>query len=158
VGPVCEFEDNGQNPEPCNLTCQNHGICRKGAKDVSLLTNVAINETLKTSYNEDFEHCVCPSGYVGLQCEYQLDQCPGGAHVCLNGGDCITSPNGTSVTYGCDCTNAETDTSRFAGAFCEMESTQFCTVDKSKTNADSGINAFCTNNGKCRDFVPHGQK
>jgi EGF-like domain len=158
VGPVCEFEDRGQEVEVCNLTCENHGICREGAKDVSILTNVQVTDEMKTAYNEDFEHCVCPSGYVGLQCQYQLDQCPGGAHVCLNGGDCVTVPNGTTVSYACDCTNAETNLSRFAGAFCEMESTQFCTIDQGKTHPGAGIDAYCTNGGKCLDFVPYYEK
>ena len=158
VGPLCEFEDRGEEPEQCNLTCENHGICRKGAKDVSTLTHDQITDVMKTSFNDDFEHCVCPSGYVGLKCEYQLDRCPGGSHVCLNGGECVTSPNGTQIHNACDCTNAETDTLRYAGAFCEMESTQFCTIDQGKSHADDGLNAFCTNGGTCLDFVPYGQK
>lgn len=114
------------------------------------------NRHLEDGYTEDFEHCVCPRGYVGLQCEFQLDICPGGAHACLNGGDCVTIPNGNNpqdVTYGCDCTNAETGTSRFAGESCEMESTEFCTVDGGKSSAGVGLNNFCTNGGTCKAYV-----
>lgn len=152
------MEDIGQEPETCSLNCENHGICRKGAKDVSILTNVKVTEEMKSSFNENFEHCVCPSGYVGLRCEIQLDQCPGGAHVCLNGGECATVPNGTHISYACDCTFAESDKSRFSGHFCEMESTEFCTTDHAKTSMGIGFNAYCTNGGKCRALVEQGQK
>jgi hypothetical protein len=136
----------------------NHGICREGAKDVSNLEKYFRNITNQTAYSEDFEHCVCPRGYVGLQCEYQLDQCPGGAHACLNGGECVTVPNGDKVSYGCDCTNAQTSLTRFAGEFCEMESTQFCTTDGSKSRSGVGIDSFCTNGGKCRKLVAYFDK
>jgi EGF-like domain len=153
VGPVCEFEDNGETSIDCDLTCKNHGICRKGAKDVSLLKKFGFDSNTSTAYNQDFQHCVCPRGYVGVQCEYQLDLCPGGVRACLNGGECVTVPNGSTVEYACDCSNAQTAQSRFAGEFCEMESTQFCTIGGGKSVSGVGINAFCTNRGTCRKFV-----
>jgi len=160
VGPICEFEDLGQETPACLLQCENHGICRKGAKDISGLEEYGIdNSDLQQAYTEDFEHCVCPRGYVGLQCEYQLDICPGGAHACLNGGQCVALHPGSVLvdnrTYGCDCTKAETGDSRFAGLRCEMESTEFCTEDGSKSSTGVGLNNFCTNNGRCRDHVPY---
>jgi hypothetical protein len=158
VGPVCEFVDKGNNTDVlgCDLTCMNHGICRRGAKDLSVLQQFGISDTAPSDqkgYNNDFEHCVCPRGYVGLKCEYQLDICPGGAHACLNGGSCITVAEKGTVRYACDCTHAETETNRFAGSSCEMESTQFCTNDGSKSYQGTNLNAFCTNGGKCRKLV-----
>lgn len=118
------------------------------------MTKYGFEGNASAAYNQDFEHCVCPSGYVGLQCDFQLDQCPGGAHACLNGGKCVTVPNGSSVSYACDCTNAETSSKRFAGEFCEMEATEFCTIDGSKSHNGVGINSFCTNGGTCLKLVP----
>lgn len=64
-------------------------------------------------------------------------------------------PNGSKVSYACDCTNAETTVSRFAGGFCEMESTQFCTIDGGKSHLGVGIDSFCTNGGKCPKYVQY---
>lgn len=164
VGPVCEFTDMGLNPPPCNLECFNMGVCRKGAKDLSVLKKFGImpnNRALLDQYNDDFEHCVCPSGYAGLQCEFKVDVCPGGNHVCLNGGSC-TAQMGTENTdtmgFGCDCREAQTTETRFAGTFCEMESTSFCTVTGEKTIQGKGLDAFCTNGGGCKALVTDGQQ
>lgn len=159
VGPLCEFEDNGDPPLECSLSCENHGICRKGAKDVSILEKYGLHHRrhLQQAYDENFEHCVCPRGYVGLQCEFQLDLCPGGAHACLNGGECVTVAQGTEVRYACNCGDAETETARFAGESCEMESTEFCTIDGGKSVQGAGINSFCTNGGRCLDKVPYNE-
>lgn len=161
VGPVCEFKDLGNATVDCGLTCSNHGICRKGAgQDAGIWTKYGLeNSTQQAASNHDsIEHCVCPTGYVGLQCEFQLDQCPGGTHACLNGGQCVTSPDGDKISYACDCTNAESTKSRFAGVYCEMESTQFCTLDGSKSRNGVGLDSFCTNGGKCRKLVPYFEK
>lgn len=163
MGPLCEFEDNGHVVLECNLECRNHGICRKGAKDVSVLEKFAVGDGhnrrrhLMQAFNEDFEHCVCPRGYVGLQCEYQLDMCPGGAHACLNGGECVTIADGSDVTYACNCATAQTDLTRFAGESCEMEATQFCTIDGGKSKSGRGVSNFCTNGGQCLEFVPYDE-
>lgn len=167
MGPICEFEDRGdETPEPCNLSCFNHGICRKGSKDISVLKRYGLMDSfggddanMQQAYTANFEHCVCPSGFVGLQCEYQLDMCPGGVHACLNGGDCTSSAdNKGKITYGCSCDKAQTKLSRFAGDFCEMQSTQFCTADGDKPQSGPSINAFCTNGGTCKEFVESSEE
>jgi len=64
------------------------GVCRNGAKDVGFLKKFKLGMTnVDLSYTDDFEHCVCPKGYVGLQCEHMVDVCPGGEHICMNGAE-----------------------------------------------------------------------
>jgi hypothetical protein len=135
----------------------NHGICRTGAKDVSMLKKFNFTRNRRSLanslFNSDFEHCVCPVGYVGLKCETKLDVCPGGQHACLHGGDCKTSMKDGIMEYVCDCTNAISRTSRFAGEYCEEESTQFCTIDGQMPLGGPASNAFCTNGGTCKGKV-----
>ena len=161
VGPICEFTDMGMDPPDCNLECYNHGICRKGAKDLSVLKKFGIHHRhlqLDKSYNEDFEHCVCPAGYAGLQCEFEVDVCPGSEHVCLNGGGCEPHMEGNDLTFMCDCKSAKTKWDRFTGDYCEMQSTTFCTIDRQRTSGGKGYDAFCTNGGTCKGLVQHGQE
>lgn len=111
------------------------------------------------AYSEDFEHCVCPAGFAGLQCEFKVDVCPGGEHVCLNGGGCnLNSLSDNGVAFQCDCSSAKSHGSRFAGDFCEMESTEYCTVDRMRPQSGLGQDAFCTNGGACVELVQHGQR
>jgi hypothetical protein len=57
------------------------------------------------SHSQLFEHCVCPDGYFGLQCEHKLEICPGGDHVCLHGSKCVAQDEGEGgqTTHKCDC-------------------------------------------------------
>lgn len=159
VGPVCEFVSLDREPPKCNLQCFNHGICRKGAKNLAVLRKFGIsNRRHLQAFNEDFEHCVCPAGYAGLQCEYQIDVCPGADHICLNGGRCGPFMDGDRLQFICDCARARTARDRFAGLYCEMISTQFCTTDHQRTNQGRGQDAFCTNDGKCKALVEQGQQ
>ncbi|GAX19995.1 hypothetical protein FisN_1Lh531 [Fistulifera solaris] len=162
VGPLCEFADQNLQVPTCSLQCKNHGVCRKGAKDVSMLDRFGLNKDghrhLAEKYNEDFEHCVCPAGYAGLVCEYKVDVCPGGEHACLNGGECnLSTLDGGDITFKCDCSSAKASGSLFAGGFCEMESTEYCTVDRMRPDLGLGQDAFCTNKGKCLQYVEHGE-
>ena len=59
-GPSCEFKE-AESTSVCNLKCQNKGVCRIGAKDVSYLDKFGPTLSLfNATYNENFEHCVCP--------------------------------------------------------------------------------------------------
>jgi hypothetical protein len=161
TGPICEFLVEHEAPHTeCTLECHNHGVCRKGAKDLSLLKTLGVNrmDGLGETYSENFEHCVCPPGYVGLTCEHKMDVCPGGNQVCMNGAQCIpeTSILGYALTFGCDCSKARDPLHKFSGASCEYVSSEFCTVDGTKPLKGVGENAFCTNGGKCRRKVEHG--
>jgi hypothetical protein len=165
VGPICEFKDLHIEPPVCKLECANQGVCRKGAKDISTLAKWGIlnrrnlqeslmdSSTIEATFNEDFEHCVCPIGYVGLQCEHRLDICPGGEHACLNGGECRTSLKDGHISFVCDCTNAKSDSHRYAGEFCEMESNDFCTIDGLMPIGGPATLAFCTNGGLCKKRI-----
>jgi len=161
TGPLCEFSIENMEYSKCNLECQNGGICRKGAKDVSFLEKFGLHRDLLASrYDANFEHCVCPRGFVGITCEYEMEVCPGQNYVCMHGGDCEITVNKDTGKAGveCDCTNAQTSRSRFAGQYCEVRSTEFCTEDGEKTPNGPGFNAFCTNGAECLDTVDKGEE
>lgn len=157
MGPVCEFRDEEYDDYECNLECQNNGICRKGAKDVSFLEKFGLNRHLFERYNNDFEHCVCPVGYSGIDCSLELEVCPGREKVCMHGGQCEIVVVDGEAGITCDCAKAQTTYSRYQGDFCEARSTQWCIVDNSMTPDGDGYDAFCTNLGECLDFVQPGE-
>jgi len=113
----------------------------------------------QNTYSEDFEHCVCPAGYAGLQCEYEINVCAGGQKVCLNGGSCFPRliKDDTEIVFDCDCRQARKGDSRFAGDFCEMQSTEFCANDGLPPSRGASQDAFCTNEGTCRETISYGQ-
>lgn len=128
----------------CQLECLNDGICRKGVKDLGIITDIAQNvEELNQTSNADFEHCVCPSGFVGLRCEHKVEICPGGEHVCLHGSTCVANGNEQS----CDCT---TSTFTLAGSSCEHKSFVSCNQDELGT---AQPRSFCVNGGICKTLV-----
>jgi hypothetical protein len=144
--------------EPCNLACRNNGVCRKGAKDVSMFNqfDVLALQEINQTYSDQFEHCVCPKGYVGLECEFEMELCPGNNHICMNGADCIPIRDGSGLKYGCDCDTATTNSKKYAGQYCEFESQVFCTIDGSMPTQTASSNAFCTNHGICRSLIEDG--
>jgi hypothetical protein len=156
------FADNGEPAPPCNMTCSNNGVCRKGAKDTSVLTRFGIStpqmeELRNATHNNDFEHCVCPRGYAGLACEFEMELCPGNDHICMNGATCIPVRDSNGLHFECDCASATTPFHKYAGLYCEFESTVFCTVDGSAPSKEASSNAFCTNNGQCQALVEGGE-
>lgn len=152
MGPICEFPATKYEYSPCTLQCQNGGICRKGPKDVSFLAKFGLHRGLLGQlYDTNYESCVCPYGYVGLTCQYEMDVCPGENWVCMHGGQCeIAVDNVTGDASSlCDCSKAETFDSRFTGSYCNIKSTEFCTANGAKTADGVGYNNFCTNGGNC---------
>jgi hypothetical protein len=95
--------------------------------------------------DENFEHCVCPDGFLGLRCETPVETCPGGEHICLHFSKCV--PDGQD--WECDCPNG------VAGKFCEQKSTAICTEGGSVA---SGSFVFCVNNGVCVDLVEDNEE
>ncbi|GKY97470.1 hypothetical protein MPSEU_000705400 [Mayamaea pseudoterrestris] len=162
IGPVCEFKSEQRAYSECKLECFNGGICRKGAKDISYLEKFGFHRHLAVErFNEDFEHCVCPNGLVGLQCEYQMDVCPGREVVCMHGGVCQITTDTTKdgfTAMSCDCSTAEKEYFRYTGEYCEVKSTEFCTLDGHKTMRGENSDAFCTQGGQCRDYVTNGDQ
>ena len=177
VGPICEFEDKDLGSSShldCNLPCENGGLCRKGAKDLSYLEQFGIEKLLApnnakavasfhTSFSDSGEHCVCPHGYVGLQCEYHVDVCPGAEHVCMHGSSCVPGQqqedgtNAGTISFTCDCSDADPSTRhRFAGNYCEYQATDYCTEDGDIVPKSSDL--FCTNNGVCLDHMALGEE
>ena len=52
----------------CSLTCENGGVCRNGKKDLGLIDEISQGVAeLNPTHDENFEHCACPDGFVGLQ-------------------------------------------------------------------------------------------
>ncbi len=151
-GPLCEFRESQQAPV-CQLQCQNGGQCRNGKKDAKLFQQ--FGDELKR-FNEThrlWEHCVCPDGFFGIQCEHRLEICPGGEHVCLHGSKCvpIEETNGGGE-HTCDCDQAFNSVEQYAGKYCQYTSTDICSAN-SQTGVGKGNFAFCVNNGKCKSKV-----
>lgn len=151
-GPICEFRD-GQDVSECKLQCQNDGKCRSGKKDNKLFEQ--FGDELK-KFNEThrlWEHCVCPEGYFGIQCEHQLEICPGGEHVCLHGSKCVPDDEmGDENKHSCDCDAAYNSLEQYAGKFCQYTSTDVCTKNGMLGVGKANF-AFCVNNGKCKASV-----
>jgi hypothetical protein len=110
-----------------------------------------------SSHSGLFEHCVCPDGFFGIQCEHKLEICPGGDHVCLHGSQCMAENEGgdegaEDTTYKCDCDDAFDAVERYAGKFCQYSSTDICT-HSGQPGVGKANFAFCVNNGKCKAKV-----
>jgi len=158
-GPACEY--HSAEDDTCSLTCQNGGQCRAGRKDNSLIEKLGkgMKDFNATHHSELFEHCICPHNYFGVQCEHRLEICPGGDHVCLHGSKCVAhdeGENADSTYYTCDCDSAFDALDKYAGKFCQYQSTDICT-----TNGQPGMGkanfAFCVNNGICKGRVRDGE-
>lgn len=161
-GESCEHAPS-VNPEDvpkCDLTCRNGGKCRTGKKDTSLFSQFGEDmEDYKDKSQIDFQHCVCPDGYFGIECEHQLDVCPGGEHVCLHGSKCVpvNESDQDNKAHQCDCEDGFDALHKFAGKFCQYESTDICTKN-GQPGVSKANTAFCVNNGKCKGRVDDTQE
>ena len=166
--------DDNDGDVVCHLQCNNGGTCAKGVKDLGLLQDIVTNVThLNETHDEElFEHCVCPEGWTGLQCDYQVEICgmttaeDGTSvpeHVCFHGSSCVKYGN----QYGCDCSaanntfgedddNYSAGYTLFAGDTCEYPATDICVRPGSfaTVNQEPGeSNYFCVNDGRCYGYV-----
>mmetsp|Transcript_30558 Transcript_30558/g.46603 ORF Transcript_30558/g.46603 Transcript_30558/m.46603 type:complete len:668 (-) Transcript_30558:86-2089(-) len=154
-----ESENHNNEGEPmllqpvkavCNLQCMNGGVCNKGAKNLGAISHLSYVEELSESYNDDFEHCVCQDGYVGLQCEHEIEICPSGTHVCMYGSKCVKF--GVDEEDGCDCSSSpDFDLN---GQSCEHKSSHpgatLCTIGNLGA---ARPRSFCLNGGSCNAYV-----
>ena len=151
-GPICEFKDSttvDDEYENCTFVCENDGQCRNGAKDTSFLNQFGSDlNDVNVAHNSNFEHCVCPDGFVGLTCETKLEVCADAEQVCLHGSTCIPDQS-DGIGYACDCEAGSTPFVMLAGTYCQHKSTSICTDGETSS---SGF-AFCVNKGECVDIV-----
>ena len=83
-----------------------------------------------------YSRCECPSGYEGIRCEINVDDCVG--HTCKNNATCIDLIG----SYECSCARG------FTGGMCETK-IAFC----SGKNGDA--DGPCQNGGVCMDHFTH---
>ena len=82
--------------------------------------------------------CECPSGYDGIRCETNVDDCIG--NTCKNNATCIDLVG----SYECSCSRG------FTGGQCETK-IAFCTGKTSDGERDGP----CQNGGVCMDHFTH---
>lgn len=145
------------DPFSCDLPCHNGGICAHGAKDLGHFADVIgdVSHLNATFHADQFAHCVCPPGFVGLLCEYQVETCGEHEHYCLHGSKCVEK-NGKKE---CDCSQADEtvgslDGRPFAGDSCEHVATDICNIGG--TSYPGQPLYFCTNGGICNAYVENG--
>jgi hypothetical protein len=142
-GPRCDHKMSKTETSyaKCSLDCKNGGQCQKGSKDLKKEFGKYAEDVshLWDETTRDMEHCVCSEGFFGIACDYAIEQCATGGHICLHGSTCVTDGN----EIGCDCEAAEHNT---AGLFCEFFATDECPQEPQDGDAHRG---FCTNGGTC---------
>lgn len=136
-----------------SLHCKNGSSCTPGIASFGKQHDHLDLQTHESNY-----HCRCKSGFIGHECETEVDECDGDAgklQSCYHGSKCQSS--GNNAYCDCDELNAnsgDTDT-KFGGAMCQHESTSFCAV--SLVGTQSPNHQFCTNHGKCIKMVLGGE-
>ncbi|XP_045189859.2 uncharacterized protein LOC123547109 isoform X2 [Mercenaria mercenaria] len=118
--------------------CQNGGSCIDGVGNYTCQCPQT-NPSIKTGQ----EIQTFLTGYSGINCENDINECDIQPSVCLNGGVCVNL-NGT---YSCKCGN-DRDGNYFSGFNCEMATT-YCVVHQDVVNDQPA----CKNNGTCRALV-----
>jgi hypothetical protein len=149
--------------ENCTLSCYNGGDCRKGANDMSAILGVSpeLSHLVDaSSHSENFEHCVCPTGFTGLKCEHEYTECGHGEHMCLHGSKCIPPKDEQHPLWTCDCEEAFREDQKYAGEFCQHHHTTTCTTSDAENSIYQGATslAFCVNDGACIEIKENGQR
>lgn len=145
-----------QCPQVPTLHCRNGSQCTPGIAQFGKQHDHLDLQTHDSEY-----HCKCKNGFIGHECEIEVDECAenatgksgddGGPPSCYYGAKC--EANGKSVICDCNKLNmasGDTDT-KFAGVMCQHESTSFCA--SSLIGNDAPNHQFCTNHGKCVKMV-----
>ncbi|KAL7527881.1 hypothetical protein ACHAWF_002346 [Thalassiosira exigua] len=140
-------------PQVESLHCKNGSTCAPGVAKFP-----KAHEELGLQTQESGWHCVCPKGFIGHECDVEVNECDAASDsvtACYNGATCRNGPNGAY----CDCKEANdasgsTET-KFAGQMCQHESTSLCAVSLVGSHAPN--HQFCTNHGKCVKMVSGGE-
>jgi hypothetical protein len=135
----------------CALKCQNGGSCQYGVKTLGILAGVA-NSTpyLNQTHSENYEHCACLDGFVGLRCEHKIEVCGDGKQFCLHGGKCLLN----GQVHSCDCASASFQGGNATGSYCQHGTTEICSAgDRSPGH----VLSFCVNRGSCIRMVSQGE-
>jgi len=140
-------------PEVETLHCKNGSTCTPGIASFG-----SRHDHLDLQTHENGYHCACPKGFIGHECDVEVDACElqkGQRQSCYNGSRCQQSGNG----YYCDCTalndSSASEAAKFEGLMCQHESTALCAV--SLVGEIAPNHQFCTNHGTCVRFVSGGE-
>lgn len=154
-GVQCETAD----PEAlsdCTLPCQNNGVCvNEIAPERNESTDVVVAMALWDVPSIDGMRCECPDGYQGVLCQYQVEVCGQGEHLCLHGSRCVQeNDNGSgggasSGSYRCECDNADDRACLKQVDWCWPSSNNY--PSHPEFFESSAAPAFCVNGGRCRD-------
>jgi len=178
VGAYCELSKNtpevqallpNDSDKECNIPCMNDGICALGRRPPTEVES-ELHPVFDPNYHGGkestyfYEHCLCPDGYYGTQCESTYDLCITEQNTkeiyCHNNSTCIyardvmksdaydsyTSNVAASPEPMCNCTVAHRPGKHFTGRYCEYENVVTCDDD----DTDMGKRNFCTNGGECK--------
>lgn len=154
---VNDLANGGNSLIDCNLKCRNGGTCVQGAKDLEFLHDTIrdVAHLNQTHAEDQFAHCACTSGWIGLTCENKLEVCGEDQHFCLHGSKCIPDTN-VDQGYSCDCSQADDITGDnnkihvFAGDSCQYTDTDICTIGDEYPGQPL---YFCVHGGSCNDWV-----
>mmetsp|Transcript_7172 Transcript_7172/g.8621 ORF Transcript_7172/g.8621 Transcript_7172/m.8621 type:complete len:631 (+) Transcript_7172:59-1951(+) len=146
---IVEGDVEEDKKKGCDLVCKNEGKCVNGIKDISTLKNLGPAVDNLSQSHIDFQHCVCPKGFVGPRCEFEVEKCDDGEHLCFHGSKCASSGDTTT----CNCDPAFAAGNHVAGTYCQHQSTVYCTEDGRAGKGGQFDNAFCVNDGKCKKIM-----
>jgi hypothetical protein len=176
-GPHCEFAV--QYDPACDLTCDNGGVCNFGGTSSTSTGTIQKQEHATSWGSRGEQHCLCPAGFAGVQCEHVVDVCTGGEQqqqqqengtnpsssssskngnyhgVCLHGSTCdFTSSLNKEGKYDCACPASQ----NYIGGTCKKEHSRMELCNPSTPGVAEyafgmAVAAFCVNGGKCKDVV-----
>lgn len=163
ISPTLAASTPNQCPQVPTLYCHNGSTCISGLATYDP-KHISALDTLQT--HESGYHCDCLPGYIGHECEIEIDECGNNngeqydptmvtvPHTCYHGSECKSS--GDSVYCDCNSLNSKSDptAAKFAGLMCEHEATSLCAVSMVETMAPN--RQFCTNHGECIKMVTKG--
>lgn len=147
----------------CTLDCRNGGKCRLGTaefgfssemEDMGMLHGDPDAYTDKGRANR--MHCICPTGFTGIQCEIKLADC-GNDGTCFNGEECEEDEDdfGNPLLH-CECDANKSDlTLPYSGHFCRNIGHVFCAATEDENQSVHYSHSFCANGGRCRHNLSH---